>query len=58
MEQAAGRATAMMLALWSWNVSFRLCGDNTKAAVEAAIRTQVEDSKLQLPELRGQLADM
>jgi hypothetical protein len=58
MEQAVGRATAMMLSLRTWNMSVRLCGDNSEAAVEAAIRKQVESTKLQLPDVRGQLADL
>ena len=48
----------MMLALRNWNVSACLSGDSSEAAVEAAVRQQVEVTKLQLPKVRGQLADM
>ena len=58
MEDVVGRGTAMMLQLNHYNVSMRLADDFMEAAVEAAVRKAMNDTKQVLPETKGQLYDV
>ena len=58
MVDAVGRAVSSLLSLRNFNVSLRLGAEASENAVESAVRQAVEKSKLLLPEVRGQVADI
>ena len=58
MEEAASHGTSMMLMLSNFNLSMRLAEDHVEAAVEAAVRKAMLETKQVMPELRGQLYDI